>query len=228
MHRADVIQRLLDRYPDPVYLEVGVETGVTFHAIRAARKIAVDPTFQFDQAAARADPINRSSEYHEVESDIYFADIRARDDIFDVIFLDGLHTFDQTLKDLLSAIDCLRPDGVIVIDDIMPDSYAASLPEVERVRAFYALRPPSSSWMGDVYRLVFFIDQYLPAFSFATMGENHGQLVMWRQPRPSTGKPATKVETIARLEYADAVIAHEMFKIAYLNDIVATIPPVSR
>jgi SAM-dependent methyltransferase len=228
LSRATVAQAFLDLFEAPRYLEIGVEKGWTFHAVKAARKVAVDPQFMFDVDAARADPANAGCDYHPVESDVYFADKMAPGEHFDVIFLDGLHTFDQTLKDLLAAILCLAPDGVIVIDDVMPNSYAASLPERDRTLAYHALAPNEGTWMGDVYRLVFFIDQYLPAFSFATMGENHGQLVMWREQRRSTGRPAPKVEHIARLEYADAVIGRAVFKAMRLQDILALMPPRGR
>jgi predicted O-methyltransferase YrrM len=226
--RATVVQALLDLFERPRYLEVGVETGQTFHTVQAARKVAVDPVFKFDMAAAEADPANPTSAYHQVESDVYFADLLAEDERFDVVFLDGLHTFDQTLKDLLAAMTCLADDGVILIDDVMPDTYAASLPDRERTLRYHALMPNTGTWMGDVYRLVFFIDQYLPQFSFATMGENHGQLMMWRQRRASTGRPADKVETLARLEFADAIIGRDTFRVMRLTDILTLMPPRGR
>lgn len=132
MDRPDVIQGLLNLYSNPSYLEVGVNHGITFHAITAARKVAVDPKFNFDVPQARLRPGGATSDYHEVPSDDYFAN-RPAGDMFDVIFLDGLHTFDQTLRDLLNAMTCLKPTGAIVIDDVTPSSYAASLPTMEKM-----------------------------------------------------------------------------------------------
>jgi hypothetical protein len=55
------------------------------------------------------------SEVLEVESDVYFGELIRRDDIFDVIYLDGLRTFEQALRDFCNAIQFLREDGVIVM-----------------------------------------------------------------------------------------------------------------
>ena len=218
---------MLDLFEAPSYLEVGVHKGKTFHAVKAARKVAVDPTFVFDLDAARADPANAACEYHQITSDAYFCDRLAMDQQFDVIFLDGLHTFDQTLKDLLNAIECLKPHGLIIIDDVMPSSYGASLRDVERMKALHRITGGSGEWMGDVFRLVFFISQYMPFYSFATMGENHGQLIVWRERRPSTGEGPLRVETLCRLEYADAVLHADVFAISSMAEIIQKLPEVA-
>lgn len=221
MERFEVNQRLLDLYPDPAYLEIGVSHGLTFHGLRAGRKVAVDPLFQFDLKAART--ANPGATYHQVPSDEYFTRVRHPDERFDLIFVDGLHTFDQTLRDLLNATSCLTPTGVIVIDDVMPISYAASLPDFD---SSFALRQSTGdsnpAWMGDVYRLIFFIRDYLAAFSYATIAENHGQTVLWPLVRPHTVAPRN-VEAIARLGYVDAVLERDAFNVRSFDEIEADV-----
>jgi hypothetical protein len=94
--RDAVLQGLLALFAAPSYLEIGVSKGVTFHRIQARRKVAVDPRFRFDVAAARKE--NPSASYHEVPSDVYFGTIVDPGERFDVIYLDGLHTAEQTLR----------------------------------------------------------------------------------------------------------------------------------
>jgi len=213
MERFEVIQRLLDLFPSPRYLEIGVDQGVTFHQLRAASKAAVDVRFAFDAAAARQNPANAHCSYFEMTSDHYFTVDQGRVAQFDVVFIDGLHTFDQTLRDLLHASYVLAPDGILIVDDVMPSTYAASMPDLALSREFWkATSNPDGSWMGDVYRLVFFIADYLTSFSYATVVENHGQTIMWRAPRMASGV-ARKVETIARLEYVDAVMGAGSFNL---------------
>jgi hypothetical protein len=117
--RPQVLQAILDLYREPQYLEIGVSRGDTFHALRAHRKVAVDPRFRFDVVEARQQ--HPEVHYYPVTSDAYFASIVAPSDRFDVIYLDGLHTSDQTLRDLLNAICYLTHDGTIIIDDVVPD-----------------------------------------------------------------------------------------------------------
>ncbi|WP_174274986.1 class I SAM-dependent methyltransferase [Sphingomonas bacterium] len=213
MERFEVIQRLLDLFPAPRYLEIGVDQGVTFHKLRAASKAAVDVRFAFDLDAARQDPANANCAYFEMTSDQYFTMDQGRDAQFDVVFLDGLHTFDQTLRDLLHSSYVLAPGGLLIVDDVMPSTYAASLPDLDLSRRFWqATNNPDGSWMGDVYRLVFFIADYMTSFSYATVTENHGQTILWRDARAATAM-SRKVETIARLEYVDAVMGREIFNL---------------
>jgi hypothetical protein len=83
--RSTVIQTLLNLFPEPAYLEIGVAKGETFRTISAARKVAVDPRFQFASLTCEAET------YYEVASDVYFGEIATVNDKFDVIYLDGLH-----------------------------------------------------------------------------------------------------------------------------------------
>jgi SAM-dependent methyltransferase len=213
MERFEVIQRILDLFTAPRYLEIGVDQGVTFHNLRAISKAAVDVRFAFDPNAARQDPANANCSYHEMTSDQYFTMDQGRTAKFDVVFIDGLHTFDQTLRDLLHASYVLAPGGVLIIDDVMPNNYAASMPDLDLSRRFWeATAYPDGSWMGDVYRLVFFVADYMTSFSYATVTENHGQTILWQEARAAIG-PVRKVETIARLEYVEAVMGREAFNL---------------
>lgn len=219
MLRSDVIQAVLNLYERPSYLEIGICDGTTFNAVNAARKVAVDIKFLLDLQAARAAVEGLDVHFHELSSDDYFARI-AGNDLFDVIFIDGLHTFDQTLRDLLNAIGHLREGGVIVIDDVLPPSYAASLPSFAESIAFAEARGiKSRDWMGDVYRLVFFIRDFLPAYSFATLVENHGQTVLWRQTRSVDREPRT-MDEIGRLSFADCQFQRDAFNIMPFADII--------
>lgn len=215
--RPDVVQGILDLYDRPAYLEVGVNAGETFHALRARHKVAVDPTFLFDvDAARRADP---DADYHEVPSDEYFGSIIAPGTFFDVIYLDGLHTFEQTLRDLVNALDHLTPKGVVVIDDVRPPSYLASLPD----RANYfevrnVVRVTDKSWMGDVYRLVWFIDTFFQGLTYRTVANNHGQSVVWRQRRAEVTQ--RRAVDVAALTFEEMILQRDTFREAPYAEIL--------
>lgn len=179
--RAQVMRRLLAHYEQPRYLEIGVCEGRTFDRVGASVKVAVDPEFRFDHAA-RDEP---GTTYHQVTSDEYFGSIVAPDMQFDVIYLDGLHTVEQTLRDLLNALPHLQPQGVLVVDDVRPPSELAAIRDRQEffdVRRA-AGRDDEKAWMGDVYRLVWFIDTFCQQLTQRVIANNHGQAVVWRKRR---------------------------------------------
>jgi hypothetical protein len=181
--RAQVLRRLVAHYDQPRYLEIGVCEGRTFDRVPAAVKVAVDPEFRFDHTA----PERRvpGTSYHQVTSDEYFGRIVEPGTQFDVIYLDGLHTVEQTLRDLLNALPHLQPQGVIVVDDVRPPTELAAIrdrQEFFEVRRA-ADRDDEKAWMGDVFRLVYFIETFCQQLSFRVVSNNHGQAVVWRHRR---------------------------------------------
>lgn len=73
----------------------------------------------------------------------------------DVCFVDGLHTYEQSLRDVLNALRYLRPDGVIVVHDCNPPSAIIACPAAnidELIR-----KGPSGwtgAWSGDVWKAI--------------------------------------------------------------------------
>jgi hypothetical protein len=220
--RDKVIQGVLSLFNNPNYLEIGVSEGATFHNVTAAQKVAVDPRFRFDVSAVEKN--NPEASYHPVTSDEYFGSIIEETEKFDVIYIDGLHTFDQTLRDFANSIAHLATGGIIVIDDVLPSSYFASIRDLD---VLYKLRSaqvaPDGAWMGDVYRLVYFIQNFYQSFSYRTIKDNHGQLVVWNKSRPSV--PQATVETISRLPYETVLLNRQAFKLMPFSDILSEITP---
>ena len=211
VRRPAAVRKLLSLYEAPRYLEVGVCAGATFDKVEATRKVAVDPEFRFDHEQAERD--HPGTEYHQVTSDDYFGRIIAEDETFDVIFLDGLHTFEQTLRDLNNALLHLQPRGVILVDDVSPPTYLASVPDREdffRVRDWLGVT--DKAWMGDVFRLVHFIETFHQGLSFRTISDNHGQAVVWRERRPSVRERT--VADIATLSFEQFVLQQDVLRSA--------------
>ncbi len=202
---AEVVNGLLSLYDAPQYLEIGVHSGETFHNVSCRRKVAVDPNFRFEIDEARTAHPNAT--YHPVTSDAFFGKIVDPATRFDIIFLDGLHTSAQTLRDLGNALFFLAPGGVILIDDVRPVSYTASLTDPRSMRQLRrALNIEERAWMGDVYRLVFFIETFFQQLSYNTIAENHGQLVVWRSRRADP--PGRTIEEVGRIPF-EWIATHE-------------------
>lgn len=219
MLRSEVLQPLIDLSKRKRYLEIGVEGGITFQAICAEKKVAVDPIFRFDLPSER---FTREIEYHEITSDDYFG-IITKHELFDVIYIDGLHTFEQTLRDLLNSIEHLDEGGVIVVDDVLPTSWAASLDkqsDAAFVRDLLAAeRFDGNNWMGPVFKLVYFISTFMPGYDFATIQDNHGQLVMWRSIQKAPFTPDMSIDDISRIDFLAVIKDKTAFRLALYSEI---------
>jgi hypothetical protein len=127
MNRTELINYLLDQRNGQRYLEIGVcNEQDNFAHIRCAHKVGVDV---------------RPVTVFQGTSDQFFAQNREE---FDLIFIDGFHTEEQTLKDIFNAEWCLATGGAIVLHDCMPpDAWHQREPEAFR---------EGESWNGTVWK----------------------------------------------------------------------------
>jgi hypothetical protein len=220
--RPAIVQALLDLFPEPSYLEIGVDSGHSLGLISASHTVAVDPNLKFVPP-----PDASTVEYHAIGSDDYFASHCPAGKSFDVVFLDGQHTFEQTLRDLLNAVLRLSDGGVIVVDDILPVSYHASLPKLNeafQLRDHLAPHVPAhradNTWMGDVYKLAFFVQTFMQQLSYATVQETQGPLVLWKSVRPGPPIPDRTMLDIALLNFSDTVLKRSAFRILPFDSIL--------
>lgn len=131
INRLDLILKILKKVNAKSYLEIGCDKDQIFRHINCEKKVGVDPL--------RGGSLRMSS-------DEYFKNYK---DTFDVIFIDGLHHYEQVTRDVNHAVDRLNPKGVIIIHDMLPvHEDETSMPS-----------PIKSShtryWLGDVWRLSF-------------------------------------------------------------------------
>jgi Methyltransferase domain len=217
--RLDVVQSCLDLFESPKYLEIGVWKAKTFGPAVAGHKVAVDPDFPEGVVDRMLQQPN--AEMHEVTSDKYFGTLD-KTTKFDVIYLDGLHTFEQTLRDLLNSVMFIHDHSLIVIDDVYPDTYHGSLANMHHARLLRRAHGiETTNWMGDVYKLVFFIDSFMQQFRYRMVSDNHGQLILWKNVRPSVTE--RQVEAVARTPYEQLFVDEAALRRADLADIIAEI-----
>jgi hypothetical protein len=188
-YSARRINRILESFKEPTrYLEVGVENGSTFFSVSANYKTAVDPHFQFDiESAKQSHP---ACEFAEVTSDTYFHACQLTEK-FDLVFLDGLHTWDQTYRDLCNSLLFTHERSIILLDDIFPsDVYSCSRDQVEAVmmRQFMS-GDASNAWHGDTYKVIPLIDTFHPVLDFCTIiSDGNPQTVLWKSAKSRCSK----------------------------------------
>jgi Methyltransferase domain len=182
------------------YLEIGVAKGATFTRVTVPYKVGVDPKFQFD-VHAQADP---NTIFHEVTSDAFFTTLASAHGNFDLIYLDGLHTFAQTFRDFCASLRHAHAQTLWLLDDTHPSGWLAAHPDpgvTRRLHKLFRIRG-EGRWMGDVYKVVFLIHDFFPQYTYATFPD-HGQTVVWLETRQSFTPTWNSLERISRLGYRD-------------------------
>jgi hypothetical protein len=177
------------------YLEVGVEKGATFFEIDCRLKHAVDPHFRFDPNDAPAG----SGLYFPMTSDQYWSTLD-RHTTFDVVFLDGLHTFEQTYRDFCAVLSHSTPNSVIILDDVVPDDVFSSLGNHgDAIRFREHLGLPGRGWHGDVYKVILALHDFHPTLDFRTiLGPGNAQTLVWRSGRTPRSPRFDSLERISR------------------------------
>ena len=153
--RQDLIQLAIDRLAARTYLEIGVDEGQSFCAVNVPIKVGVDPVAPRPAVARELGKPNVS--YEAMTSDAFF-ETTARQrlpDGIDVAFVDGLHTYGQTYRDICNCLEYLNPAGVILVHDCLPAS-AEEARVAETYDAAVRLNGPgwSGLWTGDGWKAI--------------------------------------------------------------------------
>jgi hypothetical protein len=120
----------------------------------------------------------------------------------------------------------LKDDGVILIDDILPSFYHTSLPDrrVANLVRDATKSGSGSEWMGDVYRLVFFIQSFFQQYRYATvMLGNYGQLVVWKERRRPNLLVPRGISAVGALPFENTVTEVDAYNKAPLSTILELI-----
>jgi len=213
------INRLITALDAKSYLEIGVQEGHTLWAVNSKRRTGVDPVFRFD--ATKVDLPNVT--LLEVSSDRFFREL-GPDQQFDVIFIDGLHTFEQTYRDLCNSLLHVSPRSVLLLDDTWPSDVFSSLRDQDRARSLRAgSGSADQSWHGDVFKVVFAIHDFHFGLNYRTItGSGNPQTLVWRsnlwQREPSLGS----LESISRLTYFDLLDHVDVLRPATEDEAIET------
>jgi hypothetical protein len=156
--RIGLINHLLKARKQSAYLEIGVRRGDCFCNISSNYKVAVDPKFQIKRHLYWLWRNLFSAQYFECTSDDFFAEKinKCRTAQFDVIFIDGLHTYHQTLLDVQHSLEHLKPDGCILLHDCNPPCEMAAVPAASYLDALkkFGLKESHGAWNGDVWKTI--------------------------------------------------------------------------
>ena len=123
--RWDLIDYLIKKYDYKDYLEIGCDRDQLFSRIKLKNKIGVDP---YSGGNVRK------------TSDDFFLENKKK---FDLVFIDGLHTYTQVKKDILNSVKFLNTNGIILVHDCLPDTMSKQ-----------AVPRYKMQWNGDVWKAI--------------------------------------------------------------------------
>ena len=123
--RTEIIKKIISYKKYKTYLEIGCDLDENFLKIDLTDKIGVDP---------------KSGGTHRMTSDKFFANNKKK---FDFIYIDGLHTYEQTINDIKNSLDHLNEDGIILLHDCLPKKIWNQI--VPRIYGH---------WNGDVWKAI--------------------------------------------------------------------------
>jgi hypothetical protein len=186
----DFLGILHKRLQPRFYFEIGVRHGRSL-ALARCPALGVDPLPDL------ATPLPSSAQVVAATSDAYFADTK-RPPRFDLAFIDGLHQFEQALRDFINLERCARPGAVIIIDDILPNHPK----QASRVRQ-------TRVWTGDVWKLAQALQRYRPDL-FLVSFDTHptGTLLVAGLDPANTTLIDRYDEIVAAFEHGEAPSSH--------------------
>ncbi len=126
-NRIALVNLLVSKFNNCAYLEIGCNINVLFDAVPCIDKVGVDPVVGGNVRQT---------------SDAFFQENSKQ---FDVIFIDGLHTYEQVHKDVVNAMKSLKPGGWIALDDLLPRTWIEHhVPSISQ-----------GAWTGDIWKTAF-------------------------------------------------------------------------
>lgn len=125
-NRIALINLILKNYINPTYLEIGCASNSLFDSLPIKEKTGVDPLYGGNVRKT-------SDEFYALNKDN-----------FDVIFIDGLHTYDQIVKDINNSLKVVNENGWIAIHDLLPLNW-----KEQHIPILHW------DWTGDIWKVAF-------------------------------------------------------------------------
>lgn len=125
-NRMSFISLATQKFKNCRYLEIGCANNICFSSIPLINKIGVDP--------------ENGGNVRDT-SDNFFKNNKKN---FDVIFIDGLHHYEQCRKDIINSLKVLNRNGFIFLHDMIPRTWKEE--NVPRLRS-------QGVWTGNIWKV---------------------------------------------------------------------------
>jgi len=186
--RSFIINNIIQRKKYETYLEIGCDKNILFNSVKIKKKIGIDPV---------------SGGNLRMTSDSFFKNNQNK---FDLIFIDGLHQYEQVKRDVYNSLKFLNDHGVILLHDCMPSSFMRQAP-----------KRSSNIWNGDVWRNIVEL-RTLDQIDTYTIYADHGiGLILKRKNR---NKLLLNIKSFKKLKFKDYYKNYKLFlNIVHFEDL---------
>ena len=177
--RFEIIQNIIDFKKYKSYLEIGCDRNQSFSNINIDKRVGVDPV---------------EGGTHKMTSDDFFSN---NNDKFDIIFIDGLHQYEQVIKDVKNSLNCLTKNGIILLHDCLPRTlWNQVYPRI------------NSDWNGDVWKAIVECRTYENIDTYTCIADRGIGVIV---PRKNMNKLILNKNDFKRLKYKDYYQNHEHY-----------------
>ncbi len=162
MKRYDIINKFIHRFDYTDYLEIGICFPTDcYYRVNCKNKTGVDPAPQATDETIKL-----------MTSDEFFS---KNDQMFDIIFIDGLHKDYQVIRDVENALKVLKPGGTILMHDCWPQAEISATEEPDWAK--------SAAWCGTAYRAFIWLRLTRPDLNMYVLDTDCGVGVVrqWRE-----------------------------------------------
>jgi Methyltransferase domain len=211
MTRIEVLNAIIQKKNVKNYLEIGVNRGKCLFNIKGPEnRFAVDPFFNFNLwkkvKACVKNSDNYKNQYFEVTSDDFFKQNQdlLNNNKLQLTFIDGLHTYEQSLHDTLNTLKYSDSDGIIVLHDCNPLDALAAYPaeSIDVARAeLKDHKDWKNIWNGDVWKAIVHIRKNHPELTAFVLDTDHGLGFVYKKNRAELPEVFKSISSINDLNY---------------------------
>lgn len=178
-NRTKILQEIIDIKKYSIYLEIGCDQNENFSKIKILDKIGVDP---------------KSGGTHRMTSDEFFLNNKKK---FDIIYIDGLHIYEQAIKDIKNSINFLNENGVVILHDCLPKKIWSQI-----VPQMYG------HWNGDVWKAIVEVRTWKDVDTFTIIAD-HGLGVILN--KKNSNILDEKIKNFKKVKFKDYYIRHKEY-----------------
>ena len=204
---------LAQRYEAVTYLELNTQPGVIFSQVQTPVKVLVCPQVKTIPPNEQTDNITAIP----LNSEDFFTQLSVADSplraalskqvpslCFDIIFINGKHTFSDSLHDFTSSLAYAHANTLFVLNASVPCDPYSALPNKKQALAYRrAAGIEGNAWHGDVFKTVFAIHDLFPQYSYCTLTGISSQTIIWQAAREKREPLFHSLEHISSLGYFD-------------------------